>query len=987
VAAGRNGNGRETLVVVGNGMVGHRFCEAVHDADAARRFDVVCLGEEPRPAYDRVHLSEYFSGRTAEALALADRGWYAERGIGLHVGERVVAIDRERGEVVAAGGQRIRYDTLVLATGSAPFVPPLPGIERPGVFVYRTIEDLEAIEAWGRRVRSAAVIGGGLLGLEAAKAARDMGLETHVVEFAPRLMPRQLDAGGGAMLRRAIEGLGVRIMVDARTTEVLGAPAVSGLRFETGDELPVEMVIVSAGIRPRDELARAAGLEVGSRGGVVVDDRLRTSDPRIHAIGEVALHGGTIYGLVGPGYEMAAVLAANLTGGDRRFTGADVSTRLKLLGVDVASVGDPFAGGGDAPAVVFEDRQAGVYQKLVLSADGRRLAGGILVGDVGAYGPLLAKVREGSEVPDAAALLLGGTGAGANGASDGEKVCSCNDVSRGAIRAAIAGRGLTTVGGVKACTRAGTGCGGCLATVEQILACELVRTGRAVDRTLCEHFAYTRQELFQIAKIRRLRTFAELIRATGRGDGCEICKPAAASIFASTWNDPVLDQPTIQDTNDRFLANIQRGGTYSVIPRIPGGEVTPEQLIVLGQVAKRYDLYCKITGGQRIDLLGARVDQLPDIWEELVAAGFESGHAYGKALRTVKSCVGTTWCRYGVQDSTGFAIRLEERYRGIRSPHKVKAAVSGCIRECAEAQGKDFGLIATEKGWNLYVGGNGGSNPRHADLLASDIDEETVVRYVDRFLMYYIHTADRLQRTARWIEAMDGGIEYLKSVVIDDSLGICAELERDMAALVASYECEWAAVVRDPVRRAAFRHYVNSTEPDETLEFVRERGQRRPADWPAPVTAGELAAAETSARAPGEEWVRLATVDDVPRDGGAAARYGDTQIALFNFASRGEWYATQNVCPHRRDMVLARGILGDQQGIPKVACPVHKKTFSLLTGAGLSDGSFRIRTFPVEIRGEEVWVRLPPAAFLERTLPRRSAPEAESPCATCARAC
>jgi len=991
VATAQNGHGRESesLVVVGNGMVGHRFCEAVHGADTARRFQVVCLGEEPRPAYDRVHLSEYFGGRTADALALADRHWYAERGITLHLSERVVAIDREASEVVTASGQRVRYDTLVLATGSAPFVPPLPGIDRPGGFVYRTVEDLEAIEAWGRRVRRAAVIGGGLLGLEAAKAARDVGLETHVVEFAPRLMPRQLDAGGGAMLRRAIEGLGVRVMVDARTTEVLGTPAVSGLRFETGDDLPVEMLIVSAGIRPRDELARASGLEVGPRGGVVVDDRLCTSDPHIHAIGEVALHGGTIYGLVGPGYEMAAVLAANLTGGDRRFTGADMSTRLKLMGVDVASVGDPFAGGDEAPTVVVEDRQAGVYQKLVLTADGRRLAGGVLVGDVGAYPALLAKVRERSEVPErAASLLLGDAGPVANGASDGEKVCSCNNVSRGEIRTAIAGRELTTVGGVKACTGAGTGCGGCLATVEQILACELLRKGRAVDRNLCEHFAHTRQELFQIVKIRRLRAFEELIRAAGRGDGCEICKPAAASIFAGTWNDPILDQPTIQDTNDRFLANIQRGGTYSVIPRIPGGEITPEQLIVLGQVAKRYDLYCKITGGQRVDLLGARVDQLPDIWEELVAAGFESGHAYGKALRTVKSCVGTTWCRYGVQDSTGFAIRLEERYRGIRAPHKVKAAVSGCIRECAEAQGKDFGVIATEKGWNLYVGGNGGSNPRHADLLASDLDEETVVRYVDRFLMYYIHTADRLQRTARWIEAMDGGIEYLRSVIIDDSLGVCAQLERDMAALVDSYECEWAAVVRDPVRRAAFRHYVNSTDTDETLAFVRERGQKRPADWPVPVTADDPAIAEASAGAKGEEWVRLATVHDVPRDGGAAARYGDSQIAIFNFASRGEWYATQNVCPHRRDMVLARGILGDQSGVPKVACPVHKKIFSLATGAGLSDGSFRIRTFPVEVRGEEVWVRLPPAAFLERTLPRRPAPEAQqSPCATCARAC
>jgi len=946
------------LVVIGNGMVGHRFCERLTDAGGAQRWDVTCLGEEPRVAYDRVHLSEFFSGRAADDLALATRDWYAERGVRLHLGERVVSVDRGARTVTSDTGRQLGYDALVLATGSAPFVPPLEGVGKAGVFVYRTIEDLDAIQAWGRGARRAAVIGGGLLGLEAAKACRDMGLETWVVEFASRLMPRQLDDAGGGILAAAIEALGVHVRVNARTQAVLGNGAVTGLRFDT-DELPVDMLVVSAGIRPRDDLAAGCGLALGPRGGIAVDATLCTGDPQVYAIGECASVAGMVYGLVGPGYEMADVLAANLLGGARRFADADMSTKLKLLGVDVASFGDPFAGGDDAKTVVLEDRQSGIFQKLVLSDDGRRLVGGMLVGDSAPYTRLLGLARAGTDLPTRPLELLVGRGVAESVAdlTDDTQVCSCNNVTKGAIAAAIGSEELTTVGGVKACTRAGTGCGGCVPLVEQLLARELERSGRTVDRTLCEHFRYTRAELFQIVRIRQLTTFEALLAAVGTGSGCEICKPAAASIFASTWNDPILTQPTIQDTNDRFLANIQRGGSYSVVPRVPGGEITPAQLIVLGQVAQRYDLYCKITGGQRIDLLGARVDQLPDIWEELIAAGFESGHAYGKAMRTVKSCVGSTWCRYGVQDSTAFAIRLEERYKGVRAPHKVKAAVSGCIRECAEAQSKDFGVIATEKGWNLYLCGNGGSNPRHADLFATDLDEETVVRYVDRFLMYYIHTADRLQRTARWVEAMDGGIEYLKSVVIDDALGIGAQLERDMAALVGTYECEWRAVVEDPARRATFRHFATDRSPDETITFDRERGQKRPPDWSA--SPGAVVPPAAGSSEPGS-WVRVAAVVDVPRDGGTVVRHGDLQIAVVNFASRGEWYATQNLCPHRREMVLARGIVGDRSGTPTIACPLHKNTFALTTGAGLSDPALSVETFPVEVRGDAVWVQLPP---------------------------
>jgi nitrite reductase (NADH) large subunit len=532
-------------------------------------------------------------------------------------------------------------------------------------------------------------------------------------------------------------------------------------------------------------------------------------------------------------------------------------------------------------------------------------------------------------------------------------------VSAKTIRVKIRGDGLASVAQVKSCTRAGTGCGGCLPMVGDILQAELKASGRAVKQTLCEHFDFTRQELFQIVAARRIRTFAQLVAEHGKGNGCEICKPAVASILASLHSEPILDKPhrTLQDTNDRFLANLQKNGTYSVVPRVPGGEITPDQLIALGQVAKKYGLYTKITGGQRVDLFGARVERLPDIWQELIAAGFESGHAYGKALRTVKSCVGSTWCRYGVQDSTSFAIRIEERYKGLRAPHKMKSAVSGCVRECAEAQGKDFGLIATEKGWNVFVCGNGGASPRHADLLVADVDEATAVRLIDRFLMFYIRTADRLTRTSVWLDKMEGGIQELRKIVVEDSLGIAADLERDMQKLVDAYSCEWADAVRDPAKRASFRHFANDKGGDDTVRFSLERGQCQP-----DVASQRPDAIANVRHLPivKREWVRVAAVGDVPPDGGIAVRHGAAQVAVFNFASRGEWYATQNQCPHRRQMVLARGIVGDQAGTPKVACPLHKKTFDLKSGACLSGDPLEIAIFPVRVEGGDVWVELPP---------------------------
>ncbi|NUM52259.1 MAG: nitrite reductase small subunit NirD [Candidatus Hydrogenedentes bacterium] len=942
-------------------MVGHRFCEKLVEFGCNRKYQVLVLGEEPRPAYDRVNLTSYFEGKSAEDLTLAKPCWYRENEMTLYTGRVVQHIDRDERAVYTSTGSRIPYGRLVLATGSRPLVPPAFKVETKGVFVYRTIDDLDAIIRYGKRCTTASVIGGGLLGLEAARALRELGLETKVIEFNARLMPRQLDETASALLLREIQRQGIGVLLSRSTQSVLGNGAVTGLRFADGESVDTDMIVVSAGIQPRDELARACGLAIGPRGGVVVDDALQTSDPNIYAIGEVASHRDVVYGLVAPGYQMAETLARRMAGEDATFAGGDLSTKLKLMGVNVASFGDPFLTDQHHETFEYRDSKEGRYIKVVLDAGGRTVLGGVLVGDTSSFGLLSHHARTGEPLPAATAELLGlnRSDGAAPALPDTLQVCSCNNVSKAQLCGAIRG-GAHDIGALQACTRAGTGCGGCVPIVKDILKSELLAMGVSVKNVLCDHFPMTRQELFHAVKVQRLKSFDAVLDIVGNGDGCEVCKPAVASILASLWNEHVVEHAEIQDTNDRFLANIQRGGSYSIVPRVPGGEITPEKLIALGRVAKKYDLYCKITGGQRIDLLGARVDQLPEIWEELIAEGFESGHAYGKAVRTVKSCVGSTWCRFGVQDSTAFAIRIEERYRGIRAPHKLKFAVSGCTRECAEAQGKDVGLIATEKGWNVYVCGNGGAKPRHADLLATDLDEDTAIRLIDRFLMYYIHTADPLTRTSVWLEKLEGGLDQVKRVVIEDILGICETLEADMAKLVNTYECEWKAVVENPEKRALFKHFSNTNRTDANLKFVRERGQKRPADWPSP------AAAQPHQNGVQEElvWWRAGAESDFPDGRGIAVEYGTMQLAVFNFSRQRRWFATQNMCPHKQDMVLARGLLGEKNGEPKVACPQHKKQFSLETGKCLSgDDRLCIRVFDVKVENGDVLLHVPAQAL------------------------
>ncbi|MEH6813206.1 MAG: nitrite reductase large subunit NirB [Motiliproteus sp.] len=836
---------KQRVVVVGNGMVGHKYIETLLESELRDQFEIITFSEEPRVAYDRVHLTSYFENGDAESLALTSLAFYQENGVSVYLGDKVTDIDLEGKKVRSEKGETIAYDKLILATGSYPFVPPIEGNDRENCFVYRTIEDLEAMTAAAKNAKVGAVIGGGLLGLEAAKAIKDLGLQAHVVEFAPRLMAVQVDEGGGALLREKIEELGVGVHTSKATSKIIaGEECVHRMEFADGEHLETDIILFSAGIRPQDELARSSGLTVGPRGGIEINNQCQTSNPDVYAIGECALWNNRIFGLVAPGYQMAKVAAGHTVeeiaqaGELHSFTGADMSTKLKLMGVDVASIGDAHGTTPGARCYTYVDQPNQVYKKIVVDEANQQLLGAVMIGDAEDYGTLLQYMLNGihlPEFPDSLILPQRGddtqTGLGVGALPETAQICSCHDVSKGDIRASM-DAGCCSVGDVKTETKAATGCGGCAALLTSLVNHELEERGVEVNRDLCEHFPNTRQEIYHLVRVGNIKSFAELLDKHGSGHGCEICKPAVANIMASCWNDYVLKDQHIglQDTNDIYLGNMQKDGTYSVVPRIAGGEITADKLIVLGEVAKEYGLYTKVTGGQRIDLFGAQLHQLPPIWKKLVDAGFETGHAYGKSVRTVKSCVGSTWCRYGVADSVGLAIEVEDRYKGLRSPHKLKFAVSGCTRECAEAQCKDVGIIATENGWNMYVCGNGGMKPRHADLFATDLDKETLIKYIDRFLMFYIRTADRLQRTSVWFDNLEGGMDYLKDVIINDSLGLGEELEAEMASNIGNYQCEWTTTLENPEKLKRFSHFINTDATDTNVVFVEEREQIRPAN-------------------------------------------------------------------------------------------------------------------------------------------------------------
>ena len=826
------------LCIIGNGMVAHRFLEELTERCDPLP-DITLFGEEPRPAYDRVHLSSWFTLPDEEALSLVDDGFYEKYAIRVFSHEPIVAIDRQRKEIHSAQGRITPYDLLVIATGSSPFVPPIPGREDSDCFVYRTIEDLQAIKACAARSQSGVVIGGGLLGLEAAGALQNLGMETHVVEFAPVLMAEQLDSAGGKQLGKKIEQLGVRVHTGKNTLQITShqdQPRKT-LHFADGCQLETDFIVFSAGIRPRDDLARQCGLPIGERGGILINDHCQTEDPAIYAIGECACWRQQCYGLVAPGYQMARIAAATLCGDHALFQGAETHAKLKLLGVDVAGLGDTQGCSADSLSYVYLNEQKGIYKRLIVSADQQQLLGAVLVGDTADYADFAQRLQNRSPLPDNPEQLIlpESNGApralsGTDSLPDSAQICCCYDVSKGELLKGIAA-GHHTVEALKSATRAGTGCGGCLPLLTRVLNTELSRQGVEVSQHLCEHFPWSRQQLFHLIRTGNLRTFDALLAEHGQGYGCEVCKPVVASLLASAWNEFIL-QPALvplQDSNDNFLANLQKDGTYSVIPRSPGGEITPHQLMILGEVAQQYSLYSKITGSQRIALFGAHQDDLPAIWQQLLAAGFETGHAYAKALRMAKTCVGNRWCRFGVGDSTRLGVMLENRYKGIRTPHKMKFGVSGCTRECAEAQSKDIGVIATEKGWNLFVCGNGGMKPRHADLLAADLDEATLLRYIDRFMFFYLRTADKLQRTSVWLENLEGGIRYLQKVIIEDHLSMAESAELLMQTLRESYRCEWQETLNQPQALKRFHHFINSPLRDSLVQNVPVGMQHRPA--------------------------------------------------------------------------------------------------------------------------------------------------------------
>jgi len=851
ISTALNTENKGNLVVIGNGMVGHHFIERAIEQGLHQQFDIHVFAEEDRPAYDRVYLSSYFEHKDASKLNLVDLTAYELSKVNLHLNQCIVDIDSASQRITTEAGEIIEYSELVLATGSYPFVPPIPGREHPHCHVYRTIADLDEILAIAElpTVKKGVVVGGGLLGLEAAKALVTLGLDTYVVEFAPQLMGVQLDAAGGEILKRKIEALGVKVLTGKNTKEILSNTARDSddtssdgqhltMQFTDGTSLTTDMIVFSAGIRPQDGLIKnnpECGIEMGGRGGILINEQCRTNVDHVYAVGECAVWDNKVFGLVAPGYNMASICAAQIAGDSKQiFTGADMSTKLKLMGVDVGSIGDAHGSSEGSLSYLYQNPAEGIYKKLVTTPDNKRLLGAVLVGDTEDYNNLLQLYLNDIDLPaHPESLILPNVEKpvmGIDNLPDTATICSCYNVTKGAICSAVE-NGAYSVSDVKTMTSAGSGCGGCAPMVKDTVSYQLTAMGFEVNNDLCEHFAYSRQDLYSLIRVHGIKTFDELLTEHGSGHGCEICKPTVASILASCWNDYVLktELTPLQDSNDYYLGNIQKDGTYSVVPRVPGGEITADKLIVLGQVAKQFNLYTKITGGMRVDLFGARMEQLPDIWTQLVQAGFETGHAYGKSLRTVKSCIGNNWCRYGVDDSIGLALRLEDRYKGVRSPHKIKMGVSGCMRECAEAQSKDFGMIATENGWNLFVCGNGGITPRHGELFATDLDTETMVKYIDRIIMFYIKTADKLQRTSKWRESLDGGLDYLKAVIIEDSLGIADELEAQMQLLVDNYVCEWAATINDTEKLKRFRHFVNSEQGDDNVVFVTDREQIRPA--------------------------------------------------------------------------------------------------------------------------------------------------------------
>ncbi len=770
---------KERLVVIGNGMAGVRTLEELLKLEGAERYAITIIGDEPYGNYNRILLSPVLAGEnTIDDIILNTPEWYAENGIELITGVAAVGIDRVAREVELADGRRVPYDRLVIATGSRPFILPVPGNDLEGVIGFRDIADVETMIEAAKRYRHAVVIGGGLLGLEAANGLMKNGMDVTVVHLMDTLMERQLDRTAGEMLRKSLEERGMKFVMPAETTELVddGNGRVKALRTKDGQEIPADLVVMAAGIKPNITLAREAGIHCER--GIIVNDYMMTYDPRIYAVGECVQHRGATYGLVAPLYEQARVLANHLGGrGWMTYEGSVTSTKLKVTGIDLFSAGD-FLGRPGSDEIVMHDPAGGTYKKLVL--DGNRLTGAVLYGDTVDGSWYFQLIREGTDISDIRGRLilgqahLGDSGHGGDSAADmpdSMEVCGCNGVTKGEIVTAIKEQGLFTLEDVRAVTKASASCGSCTGLVEQILASVLGGDYSAApsEKPMCGCTDYTHDQVRAAIRENGLKGIAEVMNFLEwrNPDGCASCRPALNYYLLCQWPGEYEDERASRFVNERLHGNIQKDGTYSVVPRMWGGLTSPKELRAIADVVEKYDIpEVKVTGGQRIDLFGVKKEDLPAVWRDLNAAGMVSGHAYGKALRTVKTCAGANWCRFGTQDSTGLGVKLEKMTWGSWMPHKFKFGVSGCPRNCAEATIKDFGVVCVDSGYELHVGGNGGIKVRVTDLIAKVETEEEVLEWAGAFIQLYREEARYLERTAPWIERV--GLSHVKEKLEDE---------------------------------------------------------------------------------------------------------------------------------------------------------------------------------------------------------------------------
>ena len=790
---------KEKLVLIGNGMAGVRTLEELLKL-APDKYDITVFGAEPHGNYNRILLSPVLAGeKKFDDIVINDDAWYAQHGITLHKGKKVVRIDRKQRQVVAEDGTMESYSRLLLATGSNPFILPVPGKDLEGVVGFRDIHDVQRMLSAARDCRHAVVIGGGLLGLEAANGLVKQGMSVTVVHVMDSLMERQLDKPAAALLRRSLEASGLNFLLEAQTEAILGTDRVIGVRFKNGTEIPADLVVMAVGIRPNIELAKSAGIHCEKA--IVVNDTLQTFDPRIYAVGECVQHRGALFGLVAPLFEQAKVCANHLAEyGIGRYQGSVTSTKLKVTGIDLFSAGE-FQGGEGYEELVFQDHARGVYKKLVVRDN--RIKGAVMYGDTVDGGWYFQLMREATDIADFRETVLFGRAhmadAGREGHSvtamaDDAEICGCNGVCKKTIVDAIVGKKLFTLDEVRAHTKASASCGSCTGLVEQILSATVGNYDQTPkEKPLCKCTEHSHDAVRAAIRERRLQTMPAVFDALEwkNPDGCHSCRPALNYYLLCAWPGVYKDDGQSRFINERAHANIQKDGTYSVVPRMWGGLTTPDELRAIAAVADKFEIpTVKVTGGQRIDLLGVKKDDLPKVWADLNAAGMVSGHAYGKSLRTVKTCVGSEWCRFGTQDSTGLGVKLEKITWGSWTPHKFKMAVSGCPRNCAEATIKDFGVICVDSGYEVHVGGNGGIKIRGTDLLCKVGTEDEVKEYCGAFMQLYREEGRYLERTAPWIERV--GLSYVKSRVVEDEEGRKALYQRFQASQETAQVDPWA---------------------------------------------------------------------------------------------------------------------------------------------------------------------------------------------------